>query len=75
MLLLNAVLTVRKGVSNSHANHGWEVFTNHVIRAINKDTKGVVFLLWGKKAAEKAANLDKTKHCILSGVHPSPLAG
>jgi len=31
VLLLNAILTVRKGVSNSHQKKGWEQFTDHVI--------------------------------------------
>jgi uracil-DNA glycosylase len=35
VLLLNAILTVRKGVSNSHQKKGWEQFTDHVISVIN----------------------------------------
>lgn len=34
VLLLNAVLTVRSGQPNSHANKGWERFTDAVIRAV-----------------------------------------
>jgi len=75
VFLLNAILTVRKGVSNSHEKQGWEEFTQQVIKTISKDTDGVVFMLWGKKAHDKATFVDKTKHCILTNVHPSPLAG
>jgi uracil-DNA glycosylase len=74
-LLLNAILTVRKGVSNSHQKKGWEQFTDHVIHIINQRKEGVVFLLWGTKAQEKAASVSGSKHLVLKGVHPSPLAG
>ena len=61
VLLLNAILTVRKGLSNSHQKKGWEHFTDHVIRTINDKKDGVVFLLWGKKAHEKAATVSTKK--------------
>lgn len=48
--MLNAVLTVRMGLSNSHAKKGWEHFTDRVIRLINEEKEGVVFMLWGKPA-------------------------
>jgi len=75
VLLLNAILTVRKGVSNSHQKKGWEQFTDHVINVINQRKEGVVFLLWGTKAQEKASTVNGSKHLVLKGVHPSPLAG
>ncbi|MBQ4256380.1 MAG: uracil-DNA glycosylase, partial [Oscillospiraceae bacterium] len=31
VLLLNTVLTVRRGAANSHKGMGWEIFTDHVI--------------------------------------------
>jgi len=46
-----------------------------VIKTISRDTEGVVFMLWGKKAHEKANLVDKSKHLVLCNVHPSPLAG
>lgn len=46
-----------------------------MIKAINKETSGVVFMLWGKKAIEKAKMVDRKKHLVLENVHPSPLAG
>ena len=58
VLLLNACLTVRKGQPNSHAKKGWEMVTDHVLRAIDRHSRhfgrGVVFLLWGKPATAKA---------------------
>lgn len=58
VLMLNAVLTVRKGEANSHKQKGWEDFTDEVIRCLftkrPKDAGGMVFLLWGKPASKKA---------------------
>jgi uracil-DNA glycosylase len=34
VLLLNEVLTVRSGEPGSHAGHGWEEFTDAVVRAV-----------------------------------------
>jgi uracil-DNA glycosylase len=75
VFLLNAILTVREGKSNSHQKQGWEEFSDRVISAINKETSGVVFMLWGKKAHDKAKMVDRKKHLVLENVHPSPLAG
>lgn len=61
VLLLNAVLTVRKGISNSHAKKGWESFTDQVIKAIDSKKEGVVFMLWGNKAHEKAITVNANK--------------
>jgi len=47
VFLLNAILTVRTGVSNSHQKKGWEQFTDAVIQAINTKKENVVFILWG----------------------------
>jgi uracil-DNA glycosylase len=46
-----------------------------VLQAINNKTEGVVFMLWGKKAHEKAKMISSAKHLVLCNVHPSPLAG
>lgn len=45
VLLLNAVLTVREGESNSHKGKGWENLTSAVINAINLKKEGIVFVL------------------------------
>lgn len=36
------------------------------------NTKGIVFLLWGANAKEKASYITSPKHTILSCAHPSP---
>lgn len=74
VLLLNACLTVRASQANSHKDKGWEEFTDAVIRWINQNRKNVVFLLWGSYAQKKGSFIDKTKHCVLKSVHPSPLS-
>jgi uracil-DNA glycosylase len=74
VLLLNAVLTVEEGKPESHARRGWEQFTDEVIKQLNARTQGVVYLLWGSKAQEKAAHVDSSKNFILKTVHPSPLS-
>jgi uracil-DNA glycosylase len=74
VLLLNAVLTVEEGKPESHARKGWEQFTDAVISAVNKNNSQVVYLLWGSKAQEKAAQVDSANNLILKTVHPSPLS-
>ncbi len=74
VLLLNATLTVRQAQAGSHQNKGWEEFTDAVIKLISEKKQDVVFLLWGGYAKKKGAKIDKSKHCILSSGHPSPLS-
>lgn len=74
VLMLNAVLTVRANNANSHKDQGWENFTDATITYLNKNKEGLVFLLWGSYAQKKGAHIDKKKHYILQGVHPSPLS-
>jgi len=74
VLLLNTVLTVKQGQAHSHAKLGWEDFTSKVIEQINQQSAGCVFILWGAHAQKKGKNIDKNKHFILNGPHPSPLS-
>ena len=74
VLLLNTVLTVRKGQANSHRGMGWEIFTDKIIELLNVREKPIVFLLWGSPAKAKAKLITNPKHYILSAVHPSPLS-
>ncbi|MFO8069489.1 MAG: uracil-DNA glycosylase [Alkalibacterium sp.] len=74
VLLLNTVLTVRKGTAHSHQNKGWEDLTDAVIRALNERDKPVVFLLWGNAAKSKRKMIDESKHVVITSVHPSPLS-
>lgn len=73
VLLLNAVLTVRRGAAGSHAGKGWEKFTDATIAALNARTRPVVFLLWGGYARRKAALVTNPVHVVLEAGHPSPL--
>lgn len=74
VLLLNAVLTVRRKEPNSHAGQGWEGFTDAVIRAVNDREERVVFVLWGAYARKKRALITGPQHVILESAHPSPFS-
>lgn len=74
VLLLNAVLTVEQGKAGAHARRGWERFTSKVIELINERCEHCVFLLWGSYAQRKGEQIDRTRHCVLTSVHPSPLS-
>jgi uracil-DNA glycosylase len=74
VLLLNAVLTVRAHVPNSHKSHGWETFTDQVIRAVSGRAEPAIFVLWGAYAQRKAESIDTTRHAIVQSAHPSPLS-
>ncbi len=74
VLLLNAVLTVGAGAAGSHANRGWEHFTDAVIGAVSAKTEPVVFVLWGAYARKKKALVDPTRHVVIESAHPSPLS-
>lgn len=74
VLLLNATLTVRAGQAASHHNRGWERFTDAIIRTLNDRREGVIFVLWGRSAQEKAKFIDRKRHHVLTAAHPSPLS-
>ncbi|MBQ4225741.1 MAG: uracil-DNA glycosylase [Oscillospiraceae bacterium] len=74
VLLLNTVLTVRRGQANSHKGMGWEIFTDEVIRKLNERTEPMVFLLWGGNAKAKRVLITNPQHLVLTAAHPSPLS-
>jgi len=74
VLFLNASLTVRESQPNSHAQLGWQTFTDNVIRHINEKNEQVVFLLWGNFAKAKSALITNPAHKVLTSAHPSPLS-
>ena len=74
VLLLNAVLTVRAHSAGSHANKGWETFTDRIIAAASDKPERVVFILWGAYARKKKALIDTGRHTIIESAHPSPLS-
>lgn len=73
VLLLNAVLTVRRGAANSHRGHGWETLTDAAIAALSA-RGNCVFILWGRAAQNKRPMIDETKNTVIASVHPSPLS-
>lgn len=74
VLLLNAVLTVEAGKAHSHANLGWEIFTDKVIEILSTHCQGIVFLLWGSLAQKKGNTIDTKRHHVLKAPHPSPFS-
>ncbi len=74
VLLLNSVLTVEEGKAAAHQGQGWEKFTDAVIRTVNDECDGVVFILWGSYAQKKASFVDQERHLVLKSAHPSPLS-
>ncbi|MBA3238788.1 MAG: uracil-DNA glycosylase [Parachlamydiaceae bacterium] len=75
VLLLNSILTVREGMPLSHANKGWEKFTDAVLRKLAMRDKPPIFVLWGNSAQKKCLPLIGFDHLLfLKSVHPSPLS-
>ena len=74
VLLLNASLTVVKDTPKSHSGKGWEIFTDEVIKLINKKETPVVFILWGSDARNKKSLITNKIHYIIESPHPSPLS-
>ena len=74
VLMLNSILTVRKGEPGSHKERGWEKFTDSVIEIISNKTTRKVFLLWGAYAQKKGEKIDRKKHLVLEAAHPSPFS-
>lgn len=74
VLLLNATLTVRAHQAGSHQGKGWEQFTDAVIHELSAHRDYLVFMLWGSYAKAKGAQIDTSRHCILTAAHPSPLS-
>lgn len=74
VLLMNTVLTVEAGKSYSHANIGWEKFTDRVITILNEHLTGIIFLLWGAYAQKKSRMIDRKRNFVLTAPHPSPFS-
>jgi uracil-DNA glycosylase len=74
VLLLNTVLTVRRGEPRSHVNQRWERFTEAVVATVAAKPDTVVFLLWGAHAQRFRSLINETRHVVLDASHPSPLS-
>lgn len=78
VLLLNTSLTVREAEAGSHANLGWQQFTQAALSYL-AEQQACAYLLWGKHAQNMALPIvrnscfaDQAK--VLCAVHPSPLS-
>lgn len=74
VLMLNATLTVAANRAGSHQGHGWEQFTDAVIKRLSNRREHLVFILWGSYAIRKSELIDQSRHLILTSPHPSPLS-
>lgn len=74
VLLLNAVLTVQESHPASHKDKGWEIFTDEVIKILNKKETPVVFILWGNFARNKKKLITNPSHYVIESAHPSPFS-
>lgn len=74
VLMLNATLTVAANRAGSHQGHGWEQFTDSVIKRLSDRREHLVFILWGSYAIRKSELIDQSRHLILTSPHPSPLS-
>ncbi len=74
VMLLNAVLTVEEHKPTSHKDHGWEIFTDAVIKKLNERDKPIVFILWGAYARSKKKYITNPIHLVIESAHPSPFS-
>ena len=74
VLLLNAVLTVEEHKPTSHKDKGWEIFTDDIIKILNKRDTPTVFILWGAYARAKKSLITNPKHLVIESAHPSPFS-
>ncbi|QOL26680.1 uracil-DNA glycosylase [Thalassotalea sp. LPB0316] len=74
VLLLNTVLSVEQGQAHSHKDLGWETFTDKVVEQLNDREQPMIFILWGAHAKKKGKKINREKHVVIEGPHPSPLS-
>jgi uracil-DNA glycosylase len=72
VMLLNRVLTVRPGESNSHRGRGWEEVTSCAIDALARRGGPLVAILWGSPAQTLKGQLGPVPW--VASAHPSPLS-
>ena len=74
VLLLNSILTVRKGEPLSHNIKEYHLFLEDILTELDKQFRPMVFMLWGGPARKLKRYLNNPTHLILESAHPSPLA-
>jgi uracil-DNA glycosylase len=67
-------MTVVKDSPLAHKDKGWEIFTDDVIKLLNKKETPVVFILWGNYAKAKKALITNPIHLVIESAHPSPFS-
>ncbi|MEO6998382.1 MAG: uracil-DNA glycosylase [Terracoccus sp.] len=72
VMLLNRVLTVQPGKSDSHQGKGWEAVTDRAISALAARGGPLVAILWGQKAQSSGKLLGEVPR--IESAHPSPLS-
>ena len=73
VLLLNTALTLVQNKIGSHIPI-WKKFSREIMKYINDNINPSVWILWGSKAKALENKIDKSKHYIVKGGHPSPRA-
>ena len=71
IFMYNTILTVEEGKIGSHADKGWEVLTELVIKKLNNHPKPLVFMLWGSYAKNFKSQITNKKHLVLEAPHPN----
>jgi len=72
VMLLNRVLTVRPGASDSHQGKGWEDVTDRAVEALVARGGPLAVILWGRKAQHLQPRLGAVP--TVMSAHPSPLS-
>ncbi|MES2210150.1 MAG: uracil-DNA glycosylase [Chloroflexota bacterium] len=70
VLLLNTILTVDEGDSNSHRDAGWVALTDAIISAVASSEPPAVFLLWGRLAQAKTDLIENLGRVAVPCPHP-----
>jgi uracil-DNA glycosylase len=74
VLLLNARLSVRRGIPLSHDVKEYQLFLTDVMELLDRQNQPIVFMLWGNFARSLKKLLQNKNHLILESTHPSPLS-
>ena len=75
VLLLNAVLTVRAGESDSHKEFGWMDITRTLVNKLSARNEKIAFVLWGNKAKKLESAIEPARgHFVIKTPHPMPLS-
>ncbi len=74
VLLINSILTVKKGKAFSCNYKEYELLFNNIIEFLNKKETPIVFILWGDSAKKCIKYIDTSFHLVLTSPHPSPLS-